>query len=151
MTPLTPEQVAELRRLWEQSTQGHWKAMADGTQYLETTYLPTAKPVVCARIEELPRPWNPHAYVAFGFKPKEFETSRFVEADADWIAAAHNHFEALLAAAEREQRLRELLQKICDMQKQNYGHGIETHLGLIALAEQARVLLNTAKEPADAH
>lgn len=92
--------LVQLRALLAAATPGEWRALEDGNQYVNTSYMPTAKCVAAARIEGPVRPWNPHAYLAFGFKPKEFETVRFVSADAALICAAVNALPELLAIAE---------------------------------------------------
>ena len=106
---LTPEQTEEIRARAEAATPGPWRAMADGNQYINTRYFPTAKCVGCARVDGLVRPWNPHALVAFGFDPKEYETARFLEPDATFIAHARSDIPALLAeiAALKEERFSE--------------------------------------------
>jgi hypothetical protein len=99
-----PEQEQEMDALLAKCTEalsklsngGNWRSMRDGNQYVETRYMPTAKCVGASRVDGLVRPWNPHAYVAFGFKPDEFETSRFVDADADFIADAPKLIRQLL-------------------------------------------------------
>jgi hypothetical protein len=84
---MTAPNLSALRALAEKATAGPWRSLRDGNQYVNTSYIPTANLVGASRIEGLVRPWNPHAYVAFGFKPAEFETVRFVDEDADYIAA----------------------------------------------------------------
>jgi len=77
---------AEWRRLADEATPGPWCSARDGNQYIETSYLPTAQLVGASRIEEIRRPWNPHAYVSFGITAEDHETARFLDADADFIA-----------------------------------------------------------------
>ena len=101
----TREERDELRRLHEAATPGPWISLRDGNQYVETRYLPTARCVGASRINEVVRPWNPHAYVQFGFTPAEFETSRFLDIDADLIAAARNALPDLLDAADERDRM----------------------------------------------
>lgn len=81
-----------LRILSDAATPGEWMAMRDGNQYLETRHLPSAKAVGASRIEGPKRPWNPHALLSFGFKPEEYETVRFIDADADFVCALVNAF-----------------------------------------------------------
>lgn len=105
--PAAALRLAQIRERLEKIS-GPWRSMRDGNQYIKTRYLPTAKVVAASRIDGLVRPWNPHAYVAFGFKPEEFETSRFLNADADFIAEAPADVTYLLAALARaEQTIRE--------------------------------------------
>ena len=85
----------------EAATPGPWRALEDGNQYVETDYMPTAKCVAAARVEGLPRPWNPHAYVAFGMPAEKHEESRFLSADAHLIANAPSWLSQLLADNER--------------------------------------------------
>jgi hypothetical protein len=121
-TPLTAEQREELRRLEAAATPGPWRSMRDGNQYTNTRFLPTAKLVGASRLEGVTRPWNPNKYVTFGFTPEEFETPRFLDADADLIAAARNAMPALLASADRaeelEARNNAALDRLCYMQEQ---------------------------------
>lgn len=90
-TPPPIFDAAELRAKALAATPGPWQSLRDGNQYVETSYMPCARGVArrASRVAPLVRPWNPHAYLAFGFKPKEFETARFLDADADYIAAAN--------------------------------------------------------------
>ena len=92
----------ELEELERKATKGPWRAMADGNQYIETEYVSTAKCVSSARVEGIRRPWNPHALLAFGFKPSEYETARFLEDDAALIVALRNEAVPMI------QELREL-------------------------------------------
>ena len=59
--------------------------------------MPTAKCVGASRLDGVLRPWNPHALIAFGFKPTEYETARFRDEDADLIAALRNAAPRLIA------------------------------------------------------
>jgi len=107
--PTTPAQVdlVKLEALAKAATPGPWMSLRDGNQYIETSYLPTAKGVGASRIPEIARPWNPHAYVRFGFRPTEFETARFKDADADFIAAMNPAVALALIAEVRAHRERE--------------------------------------------
>jgi hypothetical protein len=67
--------------------------------------MPTAQLVGASRLSKLRRPWNPHAYIAFGFKPEEFETPRFTDADADYIAAAYNSVPLLIQTIREQQKV----------------------------------------------
>lgn len=79
-----------LRSLSQAATPGMWRSMRDGNQYLEASYMPTAKCVGASRIDGPKRPWNPHALIAFGFKPEEYEKVRMTDADADFVCALVN-------------------------------------------------------------
>lgn len=83
------------------ATKGPWSTFADGNQYKDTIYMSTAKLVAAYKIPEIVRPWNPHAYLSFGFTPKEFETARFIEEDAEFIAHARQDVPALIAEIRR--------------------------------------------------
>jgi hypothetical protein len=98
---LTEEELGELAEKYEKATPGPWRSFRDGNQYIETRYMPTAKCVGASRLDGVVRPWNPHSYVAFGLKAEEHETARFLDADADCIAAIHSAFPALLFMARR--------------------------------------------------
>lgn len=96
---LTREEIDALAKLEAKATPGPWASLRDGNQYVETNYIPTAKLVGASRISGVRRPWNPHALLAFGFRPEEYETVRFVDADADLVAALRNAAPALIQAA----------------------------------------------------
>lgn len=96
---MTPD-LKQLQELLAKATPGEWRAMRDGNQFIDTKYNPTRTCVAASRIPELKRPWNPSALLAFGFKPEEYETSRFTDADADLIVAMHEALPALLASHE---------------------------------------------------
>jgi hypothetical protein len=106
MTRIDPAEVARLRELEAKATPGPWRSMRDGNQYTNTRFLPTAKLVGASRLDGVTRPWNPNKYVTFGFKPEEFETARFLDADADLIAAMRS---VLLPLLDENARLRALL------------------------------------------
>ena len=89
--------------------------------------MPTAKGVGASRISGPVRPWNPHALLAFGFKPKEYETVRFIDADADLVAALRNAFPALEAAARRSLAYEDFLR----------GHGRLTQRALRRFVNEA--------------
>lgn len=112
MTP--SRQLADLIALSEKATPGPWRSMRDGNQYIKTDYMPTAKLVGASRLDGLLRPWNPHAYIAFGFKPREFETVRLLDEDADFIEAAHNAIPALVALLSRLQEAEALVADVND-------------------------------------
>lgn len=109
---LTPELLQELTRLHEAATPGPWRSLRDGNQFIETDYIPTAKVVGASRIEGPRRPWNPHALLAFGFKPEEYETVRLVDADADLVAAMRNAPPLLLTAASESASLRAEVERL---------------------------------------
>jgi len=84
---VTPEQIAELRRLHQASTQGEWRAG-------DYTHKPSGLAgIACDELEV----WIVTPGVML------------VPCDAHFCAAAHNHFPALLDAAEECSRLRERL------------------------------------------
>ena len=93
-------ETAAIKARAEKATPGPWRSMRDGNQYINTGYIPTKKCVGASKIEEIPRPWNPHAYLAFGMSAEMFEISRFLDADADFIAQAREDIPALLSALE---------------------------------------------------
>ena len=136
----------EVLRLDGEATPGPWRSMRDGNQCLGTRYMPTAKTVAASRIEELPRPWNPHAALAFGLKAEAHEVSRFKDADADFIAHARTACptlaRALLGEMDRSDGLtreRDQQRLMLDCIKENVSSErwfIET------LANHARRLLN---------
>lgn len=92
--------VATMRRLLAKATPGPWRSLRDGNQRVATRRSPEAPAVGASRIEELPRPWNPDAYAAFGMPAEEHEVSRFLDADADLIVAMRNALPGLLHALE---------------------------------------------------
>lgn len=85
---ITEEQLNEWQKLSGAASPGPWKSMRNGNQYLNTTYLPTARVVATSVVQGLPRPWNPHRLLAFGLSAKDYETSRFLDEDADFISMA---------------------------------------------------------------
>lgn len=97
-----PIKIGELERLDAAATDAPWRSMEDGNQYLECSYTPRL--VRAATIPELPRPWNPHAMVAF-MKLDAAEVSRFKSNDAALIAAARNALPALLRLARAAARI----------------------------------------------
>lgn len=104
---LSDDTLREIEERCEKATPGPWRSMRDGNQYVKTDYMPTAHCVGASTVEGLVRPWNPHRYVSFGFRPQEFETARFLDEDADFIAAARSDLPLLLAEV---RRLREELE-----------------------------------------
>ena len=95
MTMIT-DWLDKLEALEKAATLGPWTSTRDGNQFIETDYLPTAKPVGASRLAGVKRPWNPYALISFGFRPTEYETARFKDADADLIAAVRNSLPRLL-------------------------------------------------------
>jgi hypothetical protein len=81
---------ASLQALSASATPGKWRSMREGNQFVDTSYLPTAKCVGASRIDGPKRPWNPHALITFGFKPEEYEKVRMTDADADFVCALVN-------------------------------------------------------------
>lgn len=106
MPDLTREELAELLRKLAAANPGRWQSMRDGNQYIRTGYMPTSQLVGASRIDGPVRPWNPHAYLAHGFKPAEFETVRFTDEVADLVAALVNAAPQLIAMAEHMEELR---------------------------------------------
>jgi hypothetical protein len=98
---LTDERLREIEERAAKASPGPWRSLRDGNQYIQTSYLPTAKCVGASRVEGLVRPWNPHGLLAFGFKPSEYETARFLDADADFVAHAREDIPALIAEVGR--------------------------------------------------
>jgi hypothetical protein len=98
------DRLKEIAERAEKATPGPWEAWADGSQFVNTRYLPTARSVACSRIRELTRPWNPHALIAFGFSCEEYEVARFLTADAEFIAHARQDVPFLLNEVARLQR-----------------------------------------------
>ncbi len=95
--PLTEKELAEALARADAATPGPWHSSRDGNQFIETGYPPTAKLVGASRVLGVVRPWNPHALVAFGFKPSEYETVRLLDADADFVAATRTDVPRLIA------------------------------------------------------
>lgn len=102
--------LAELERLEREATPGPWQSLRDGNQYVKTMHL-EAELVGASRIEGVLRPWNPHAYVAFGMKAEQHEIVRFKDADADMIAALRNNASALITLARLGMAARDFLEK----------------------------------------
>jgi len=86
--PLTEKELAEVEARANAATPGPWRSYRDGNQFIETGYPPAAKLVAASRVLGPVRPWNPSALITFGFKPEEYETVRFLDADADFVAAS---------------------------------------------------------------
>ena len=133
---LTTEQLAHLRRLYAAANPGQWESLRQGNQYLDTDYMPTAQCVAASRIIGPRRPWNPHKYIAFGFKPEEFETVRFTDDTADFVAAIVNAAPQLLAMAERVVEAERI--------KRALSWALDEHIQYIAKLEQQ---LAAAGEP----
>lgn len=95
------EKLTEIKTREALATKGPWRAAEQGNQYHNTMYMPCAKLCASSVVPELVRPWNPHAYLARGFKPSEFETSRFFSTDARFIAHARTDIPYLVAEIER--------------------------------------------------
>lgn len=62
---------------------------------------------------------------------------------AEIVDFDNDHQTAALIAAAPE--MYAMLQRICEMQAECYGHGIETHLNLITMAKDARDILKKAR------
>ena len=131
---------AEWRRLADEATPGPWCSARDGNQYIETSYLPTAQLVGASRIEEIRRPWNPHAYVSFGITAEDHETARFLDADADFIAAAREAVPALLDEVARLRNENEQFLFQISLLREKLEHSVavaETEAPLVALGQRA--------------
>lgn len=111
---MIPAEIAAIQARADAATPGPWRALEQGNQFVNTNYLPTAKVVAASRIEGLVRPWNPYRYIAFGFTPEEFETARFLDADATFIAAARADVPNLLAEVARLRVALERVEPILD-------------------------------------
>lgn len=88
MTTTDPELTA-IRERAAKATAGPWRSLRDGNQYIDDGH--ATHIVGASRIEELPRPfhWSPH----HTDKP---QVSRFLDADADFIAHAREDIPELL-------------------------------------------------------
>lgn len=89
------DELADLDRV---ASPAPWRSLRDGNQYIKTRYMPTAECVGASRMEGLPRPWNPHRYVSFGFRAEEHEMPRFLDNDGDLIQALRNNLPEIVAA-----------------------------------------------------
>ena len=102
----------DTKAIWARAnaaTAGEWRSMREGNQFIKTKYMPAAECVGASRVDGIVRPWNPHALLAFGFPPDEYEKARFLDADADFIAAARTDVPALCNRVEElESALREI-------------------------------------------
>lgn len=140
MTTLTPDQLAELRRLFQESTQGEWFAF-------RSTVANVAKWTI-----QIARGW---LFV---------QSDKATQTDCVWASEAHNHFESLLAAAENERRLREGIANAIELlhRKDDYQGGMDALAELIGREtfggmkmqevpiEEVSGRENTTQEPADA-
>ncbi len=127
------EQIDELLALSDKATPGPVRSMRDGNQYVNTSYLPTAKVVGASRLDGLTRPWNPHALMRFGFRPEEYETARFLDGDADYIAAIFNRTPALLRV------LKALMEERSFAPKSGHSYAHRLHLGGLRDATDAAI------------
>jgi hypothetical protein len=84
---MTQAQLRHLRRLAAAATPGPWRSTREGNQYVNAGHMGRPDLVEASKIEALKRPWNPYKYVIDGAGASEFETVRFRDADADYIAA----------------------------------------------------------------
>lgn len=91
-TDLSPSGIQRLLEICEKASSG-WRSMRDGNQYIGDLI------VGASRVEGLLRPWNRHYVVP---AEKLEDVSRFVDEDADFIAAART---ALPDALREIQRL----------------------------------------------
>ena len=101
---MTPDVIARAKRLVEKlSNGGNWRSMRQGNQAVNISSQYPFKGEHCGAsiVEGLPRAWNPHFVGIDVFTlPKEFNESRFTDADADFIAAAPALVRDLLALIE---------------------------------------------------
>lgn len=108
MTALTPTRRQEIEELRSRVTPGPWRSMRDGNQYInvemdprkgKNTIFPAGRGqlVGASRIAGLPRPWNPW-WVGDSCSPETQETTRLRDEDADFIAAAPQMVDDLLAS-----------------------------------------------------
>ena len=88
---MSNEEIDKQFAICDAATPGPWRSMRRGNQFIEAKYLPTARVVAASEIPELVRPWNPHACISF-MKLDAAETARFIDADADFIAAARTGY-----------------------------------------------------------
>lgn len=126
----------EIKARCEKATKGPWTALADGNQYLDTKYMPTAKCVASARVLGIQRPWNPHALLSFGFTPGEYETARFAEHDAAFIASAREDVPWLVSEVER---LRSGLMLVASIVESSETDDADV---LVIVGREARAVLN---------
>ena len=84
------------------ATPGPWRSMRSGNQY---------RVVGASRIEEIPRPWSPHGHLD---KAHEANVSRFLDCDADFIAAAREDVPSLVAEVRRLEKDRATDRATCD-------------------------------------
>lgn len=108
---MTNEELDRLAELEGKATKAPWRSMRAGNQYVKTRYMPTAECVGASEINELPRPWNPHAMVSF-MKLDAAETSRFKDDDGDFLAALRNSAPALIALAREALAARAFLEDV---------------------------------------
>lgn len=105
-----------LRALADAATPGPWRAMRDGNQYIQTGKL-TPTLVGASRVDGVARPWNPYSFFGGIKLHAEFETARFKDADADFIAAARATVTAMCdeidLLRERVKLEQEIQAKIC--------------------------------------
>lgn len=81
------------------SNGGKWRSMRAGNQAVNITGPQTGDHCGASVVEGLPRAWSMHFVGINVFSlPKEFNVSRFTDADADFIAAAPRIIRELLAA-----------------------------------------------------
>lgn len=89
---MTPEEIADARRLCEVATPGPWRSSRRGNQRIGDRL------VGASEIVAIQRPWNPSAIV-----PDCPTTARFEDPDADFIAAARTGWPRALDALEAAQ------------------------------------------------
>jgi hypothetical protein len=115
---MTDEELQSIRARCNAASPEPWISMREGNQYLECSYMPTAKLVGASRVDGLPRPWNPHAMISF-MKMDAAEVSRFKDADADFISNSRYDIPTMLdyideLISERDRALELIEEMNCD-------------------------------------
>lgn len=99
MTLLTQQELADIKAKCMAATPGPWSSMRSGNQYTQVTSIEWRdskyKTSGASIIEGLPRFWNPWS-AADQTTSSMQETSRFSDADADFIAMARTKIPELL-------------------------------------------------------
>jgi hypothetical protein len=111
MITLTPEQLAELERLEAAATAGEWRSMREVNQYIDEQ----RKLVGASRIDGIERPWNARHVVPDQGRD---HVCRFIDADADFIAAIRNAAKPLIEEVKRLRDDKRLVQEQEDVASQ---------------------------------
>lgn len=93
-------ELDSLDALANAATPGPWRSMREGNQYVGISAF-EPKLVAASRVDGIRRPSNPYSAAHFGSDTKEPEVARFIDADADFIAAARTAVPALCAEVRR--------------------------------------------------